>query len=183
MCCWFNGARADMRLVSIKAVLVRNRTSILAVLMACSIVGASHTLSASAGTSAAPPNPSRFAAYLTPIATKLSPSALAASLPLASTASTKAKDGIIVGTVRVGGGPPSRRRRTYTPVPHTGVVVMSLGHVVLVRTMTRSNGHFSIRIRPGHYLVAGTFSNVCPTNRVLVRPGKIVSTRLSCSIK
>ncbi len=277
-----------MKPVSIKTALTRNRTLILAVLVACSILGASQALSASAGTSAASPNPDPFAAYLTPAATKLSseqimtiaqsesaragepnptisiskgslenamrsidpstvipetsepgeramyatpvslvvmqgaftlqdahvppgvsdpkgsvldlivdehtgavmgralpsPSDLAASLPLASTASTKAKDGIIVGTVGVGGGPAFHGRyRTRAPVPHTGVVVMSLGHVVLVRTMTRSNGHFSIRIRPGHYLVAGTFSNVCPTNRVLVRPGKIVSTRLNCSIK
>ncbi len=278
-----------MKLVSIKTVLARNRTLILAVLAACSIVGASQALSASAGTSSVPPNPSPFAAYLTPIATTLSveeivaiarsesaragepnptisiskgsfenamrsvdpstiipetsepgeqamfatpvslvtmhgaftlqnahvrhgakaptgpvfdliidehtgsvmgralpsPSDLATSLPLASTASTKAKDGIIVGTVRVGGGPAFRRnrRRTGAPASHSGVVVMSLGHMVIARTMTRSKGLFSIRIRPGRYLVAGTFSNVCPANLVVVRPGKIVSTRLSCSIK
>jgi hypothetical protein len=154
-----------MRLVNIKAVLPRNRASILAVLIACSILGASQTLSASARTSAVSPD-------------------LEASLPLASTASTKAEDGIIVGTLRVGGGPPSRGRyRAGSPAPHAGVVVMSPRRLVVARTMTRTNGQFSVRIRPGHYLVAGTVSQVCPANRVVVRPGKLVSTRLTCSIK
>src|ERR1700728_2079424 len=253
-----NGARADMRPVIIKTVLARNRRLILAVLAACSIVGASQALSASAGTSSSPPNPSPFAAYLTPPATTLSPeeivaiarsesaragelnptisiskgsfenamrsvdpstiipetsepgeqamfatpvslvvmhgaftlqdahvrhgvkapigsvldliidehtgavmgralpspSDLAASLPLASTSSTKAKDGIIVGSVGAGGGPPHRGRyRIKWSVPHTAVVVMSLKHVILLTTMTDGKGLFSIRIRPGHYLV------------------------------
>lgn len=277
-----------MKLVSIKTVLARNHTLILAVLATCSIVGASQALSASAGTSSVPPNPSPFAAYLTPIATTLSveeivaiarsesaragepnptisiskgsfenamrsvdpstiipetsepgeqamfatpvslvvmhgaftlqnahvrhgvkaptgpvfdliidehtgavmgralpsPADLAASLPLASTASTKAKDGIIVGTVGAGGGPARPgRRRIKALGTQTAVVVMSLKHVIFLTTMTDGKGLFSIRIRPGHYLVTSTFTNSCLTNRVVVRPGKIVSTHVSCSIK
>jgi hypothetical protein len=113
-----------------------------------------------------------------------SPSDLAASLPLASTASMKVgDDGIIVGTLGIGGGPPSRRHPTRSFAKHAGVVVMSVAHAVVARTTTHANGQFSVRVRPGHYLVAGTVSQVCPATRVIVRPRTIVSTRLTCSIK
>lgn len=277
-----------MRRVNTKAPLSRRRLSSLAALVACSILGASQALGASAETGAVPPAPTPFAAYLTPVTTKLSqeqvvaiarseaahagepsptitvstaslenamrsvdsstvipeaaepgeramyatpvslvvmhgaftlqdapvppgipapkgsvfdviidehtgavmgralpsPSDLAASLPLATTASMKVgNDGIIVGTLGIGGGPPTRRHLTRSLAKHVRVVVTSVAHTVVARTMTGSNGRFSVRIRPGHYLVAGIASQVCPASRVTVRPRAIVSTRLTCSIK
>jgi hypothetical protein len=112
-----------------------------------------------------------------------SPEVLAAAVPLANTASVSHwNDGTIVGSLRVGGGPPGKHP-TSSGAGHARVVVMSLAHRVVARTTTRSNGGFSIRVRAGRYLVAGTVSQVCPANRVRVRAGRIVSTRLSCSIK
>jgi hypothetical protein len=114
-----------------------------------------------------------------------SPAALGDQLPLAAAASRGSDSGTLVGTLRIGGGPVRPGSPRSWPAKHKRVVVMSAKRTVIARTTTTASGQFRVKLRPGHYLVAGSVSpsTICMPKHIVVRAGVIASTQLSCSIK
>jgi hypothetical protein len=106
-------------------------------------------------------------------------------IPLATIASRKVATGVITGHLYLSGGPHFLQRRY--PGRHAagnaGVVVTNDSHKVLARTTTTEGGAFSIRIRPGSYLVAGTASASCTAEKVVIRAKKKIHTTIFCAIK
>ncbi len=106
-------------------------------------------------------------------------------IPLATIASRKVATGIITGILRGSGGPPSLQDKSPRGFGFgdAGIVVTNDSHKVLAKTATTEDGTFSIRIRPGSYLVAGTVSASCTAEKVVVRARKKTHTKLFCAIK
>jgi hypothetical protein len=114
-----------------------------------------------------------------------SPASVEGQLPLATAASRNSASGTVVGTLRIGGGPARPGSPRSWPAKHKHVVVMTTKRHVIARTTTTASGRFRVRLRPGHYLVAGAVSpsTLCLPKTVAVRPATISNTQLACSIK
>jgi hypothetical protein len=105
----------------------------------------------------------------------IGPTAVAARVRIALHAVT----GSVSGQLFVSGGPP--------PVSGTRPgdrfkVVATKGPQIVSSTRTGSKGRFTLRLRPGSYMVSGAGAD-CLKKPVRVRSGKTTSVKLACSIR
>jgi hypothetical protein len=87
--------------------------------------------------------------------------------------------GAISGQLFVSGGPPSEGGTR--PGQGFKVVATDATHIA-GSARTGSKGRFTLRLRPGSYMVSGTGA-VCLKKAVRVRSGKTTAVRLTCSVR